>query len=163
MNFWDSQYRRIWLPYVVRQCGQQKNPKVCAIMNRNYHPLSHVESVSYSTGTECGQETKNLFGSVVRFKTDPDKFKDVWVKVPENWDEARRGIRTQEVKSYLYDDGFYSQSDMKDYFKRLRKLFSYSNELLSPEEIDLEVYGKHTSYSYTVGSKPIWDRRMSND
>ena len=77
MNFWDSQYRRIWLPYVVRQCGQQKNPKVCAIMNRNYHPLSHVESVSYSTGTECGQETKNLFGSVVRFKTDPDKFKEL--------------------------------------------------------------------------------------
>ena len=56
MNFWDSQYRRIWLPYVVRQCGKQENPKVCAILNRNYQPLSNVESISLATGTESGQE-----------------------------------------------------------------------------------------------------------
>ena len=162
MNFWDSQYRRIWLPYAVRQCGKQENPKVCAILNRNYQPLSNVESISLATGTESGQKTKNLFGSVVKFKTDPAKFKDVWVKSPETIDEARKGIRTRESQGYLYDDGFHSQADMEDYFKRLRKLFSYSNELLSPEEIDLQVYGKGRIYSYSLNKTPIWGEGFPN-
>ena len=147
MTFWQSQYRRVWLPYVVRPITREdgsQNNKVCAILNRNYQPLSNIESVGLSTGTEHGQSCFDLFGSIVRFKTDPAKFKDVWVKIPETVYHARRGIRTKEEKNYLYDDGFHSKADIEDYFKRLRKLFNYPHELLSPEEIDLEIHGKYT-------------------
>ena len=76
------------------------------------------------------------------FVTSSIKFKDVWVKSSETLDQAIKGIRTRESQGYLYDDAFHSQADIEDYFKRLRKLFSYSNELLSLEEIDLQLYGE---------------------
>jgi hypothetical protein len=145
MTFWQSQYRRVWLPYVVRPITREngfQNNKVCAILNRNYQPLSNIESVGYSTGTEHGQSCSDLLGSIVRFKTDPAKFKDVWFKRPETVHDVRRGIRIKEEKDYLYDDRFHSKADVENYFKRLRNLFNHNHELLSLEEIDLEIYGE---------------------
>tara|TARA_Y100001951_G_C11209431_1_gene222066 strand:+ start:21 stop:437 length:417 start_codon:yes stop_codon:yes gene_type:complete len=124
-KMWYLDYRRIWLPYTVRP--SHTNDKVCCILNRNYQPLSNITKY-IGSDTEYNKSSSELFGSVVKFKTDPKNFKDVWYRAYDPYEELMI-----DHTYYLYNDSIKSK---RSYFKRLTKLFSYQHELLSKEEIE---------------------------
>ena len=128
-DMWALKYRRIWLPYIVRP--SHTNDKVCCILNRNYQPLSNITKYTGSD-TEYNKSSSELFGSVVKFKTDPKNFKDVWYRAYDPY--------TKQMKNhtyYLYNDSVGKNlKSIQDYFKRLTKLFSYQHDLISKEEIE---------------------------
>ena len=130
-NFWQSTYRRIWLPYLLREVTNVpkwiscfpsiKTKHIFVILNRNYRPISHVGTVGWQTsGAEMERPAHELVGSVVSFVRNPKDFKNVWEGYP-----------------YLYDSSTGLKNKLvEDYLERLTKLFNHSHEFLTLEQIE---------------------------
>ena len=141
-NFWYSAYRRILCPYLLREDAippadmprwyvkMTGHKYIHIILNRNYKPISCVETVKWATdGAEIKRPAHELVGSVVSFARNPKDFKNVWHDYP-----------------FLYDDGEgHTNKSVEDYLERLTKLFTYKHKFLSQDEIQelQDAIGEH--------------------
>tara|TARA_R100001244_G_scaffold113753_1_gene84234 strand:+ start:49 stop:594 length:546 start_codon:yes stop_codon:yes gene_type:complete len=141
-DFWASAYRRILCPYLLREdaidvadipkwyVSLTGNKYIHVILNRNYKPISCVETVGWTTdGAEIKRPAHELVGSVVSFARKPEDFKNVWHRYP-----------------FLYDDGVgHNNKSVEDYLERLTKLFTHKHKFLTLNEIEelQEAIGQH--------------------
>ena len=107
-NFWQSTYRRIWLPYLLREVTNVpkwiscfpliKTKHIFVVLNRNYRPISHVGTVGWQTsGAEMERPAHELVGSVVSFVRNPKDFKNVWEGYPYLYDSSTGPDRDWET------------------------------------------------------------------